>query len=99
MAPSDVERLQDEIRTLREQYAQLKQEKEELEQRFEKDYQKWKRFKKWLILGKGKIDRETIEAHWHSPRKRIPPTPQSLQKTTTSEQENQSKRAEDRPGE
>ena len=49
--PSEIDDLRRELDDLRKRYAAQEAEKKELELRFEKEYQKWKRFKKWVLVG------------------------------------------------
>ncbi|KAI0084610.1 DNA repair protein endonuclease SAE2/CtIP C-terminus-domain-containing protein [Irpex rosettiformis] len=48
---SEVEELRREVQELRKRCATLEAEKNEIEQRFEHEYKKWKRFKKWVLVG------------------------------------------------
>ena len=57
---SEIDDLRRELDDLRKRYASLEAEKKELELRFEKEYQKWKRFKKWVLVG-GSIKAGTTE--------------------------------------
>ena len=49
--PSEIDDLRRELDDLRKRYTALEAEKKELELRFAKEYQKWKRFKKWVLVG------------------------------------------------
>ena len=63
---SEIDDLRRELDDLRKRYASLEAEKKELELRFEKEYQKWKRFKKWVLVG-GSIKAGTTTATTATP--------------------------------
>ena len=49
---SELEQLKTEVADLRRRNSVLEEEKAELQRRYDNDYQKWKRFKKWVLLGR-----------------------------------------------
>lgn len=50
----ELAQLKQELHDLRERYAQLEEQKRQMEQRYEAEIQKWKRFKKWVLVGGNK---------------------------------------------
>ncbi|KAI0075794.1 hypothetical protein K474DRAFT_1698827 [Panus rudis PR-1116 ss-1] len=55
----------EELRTLREQYNDLVQEKEAEARRFSEHYQKWRRFKKWMMHAKAQWDHSAQSQQAH----------------------------------
>ncbi|KAI0337703.1 hypothetical protein BDW22DRAFT_1383329 [Trametopsis cervina] len=77
---TELEKLRTELNELRRRYTKLEEEKREIERRYAEDYQKWRRFKEWLLRGGGKGKSSARKAKDDS-------TPETLEKSRGKENE------------